>query len=112
VQAGLARIIRDGGQVYSAIRRYKWPGIAAVIVSQIHVSKLCNVQQVFLNDKAVQRISAYLVSGDMDESPSRLLSSPHFSAGSKIYGQGFLFDDLDLQATPLIRMPGSFSFPI
>jgi hypothetical protein len=47
-----------------------------------------------LDGRGVERISAYLVEGDLDESPASLTSNiGKVFAGSKIYGQGFLFDD-------------------
>ena len=57
-----------------------------------------------LDYRPVSRISAYLVQGTLDESPYRLSENPYFSAGSKIYGQGFVFDDFDPEATPLNRL--------
>ncbi len=100
---GLSKIAAEGGCIYSATRRYRWPGLAAVVVSVVHVSKR-SVIPVVLDGSQVERISAYLFPGKLDDSPTRLMSSPFFSAGSKIYGQGFLFDDTDPKATPLAVM--------
>jgi hypothetical protein len=36
---GLAAIINDGGAIARAVRRLKWPGEAAVVVSVVHVAK-------------------------------------------------------------------------
>jgi hypothetical protein len=53
-----------------------------------------------------------LLEGDVDESPARLSDVPYFSLGSKIYGQGFLFDDEDPEATPnAVRMNISHTDP-
>ena len=41
-----------------------------------------------------------MIGGEVDESPERLSDTPYFSLGSKIYGQGFLFDDDDPDANP------------
>jgi hypothetical protein len=79
----------------------RWPGTAAVIVSVVHVIKGRYGEGPFLDGQWVQRISAYLVKGDVDESPSRLSGNPYFSLGSKIYGQGFLFADGDPDCTPI-----------
>lgn len=49
----------------------------------------------------MSRISAYLIEGTFDDSPPRLDDSPYFSLGSKIYGQGFIFDDDDPECTPI-----------
>ena len=36
---GLRRICEHGGEIYLARRRVKWPGLAAVVVSVLHVHK-------------------------------------------------------------------------
>jgi hypothetical protein len=99
-EGGLEPILASGGVVYSTLRRLKWPGEAAVIVSRVHVIKHGRTDQVMLDGKIVQRISAFLLTGNLDKSPNRLASNPYFSLGSKIYGQGFLFDDHDQDASP------------
>jgi hypothetical protein len=38
-QSGLRWICTNGGLIYNARRRYKWPGVAAVVVSVVHVTK-------------------------------------------------------------------------
>ena len=37
--SGLRFICNNGGMIYNATRRYKWPGLAAVVVSVIHIWK-------------------------------------------------------------------------
>ena len=37
--AGLRFICNHGGIIYNATRRYRWPGVAAVVVSVIHIYK-------------------------------------------------------------------------
>jgi hypothetical protein len=103
-EGGLLAIIQQGGVVYSAKRRLKWPGQAAVVVSMVHVAKGLDPTPPLLDEMAVHRISAYLIDGATDESPSRLKANPYFSLGSKIYGQGFLFADDDDECTPLAEM--------
>lgn len=39
-QSGLRFICNNGGMIYSAKRRYKWPGLAAVVVSIVHIFKV------------------------------------------------------------------------
>ena len=36
---GLRLICNNGGLIYNATRRYKWPGLAAVVVSLVHIWK-------------------------------------------------------------------------
>ena len=99
-EGSMVPILASQGRIYSAMRRLRWPGEAAVVVSRVHVSKGLDVQPVLLNGKCVTRISAFLLDGSVDASPRRLAATPFFSAGSKIYGQGFLFDDRDPDANP------------
>ncbi len=37
---GLRFICNHGGMIYNATRRYKWPGLAAVVVSVVHIMKV------------------------------------------------------------------------
>src|ERR1035438_7276683 len=100
-EGGLRTILREGGQIYAANRRFRWPGSVAVVVSVVHVLKRGSAGVTLLDGKPVCRISAYLTEGTNDDSPARLSTNPYFSLGSKIYGQGFLFCDDDPECTPL-----------
>jgi len=100
----LVPILENGGCIYAAVKRMKWPGMAAVIVCPVHISKDHWITPAFLNDRATNRISAYLFSGEIDEFPEKLASTAYFSKGSQIYGQGFVFDDTDESANPLSLM--------
>ncbi|MFF8799628.1 MULTISPECIES: DNA methyltransferase [unclassified Methylobacterium] len=105
-QTGLATIIGQGGSIARATKRYQWPNEgAAVIVSIVHVHKANKVRSAILNGQQVPRISAYLVGGDFDENPNRLLENLNKAFnGTKIYGQGFLFADNDDETTPVFEM--------
>jgi len=92
-EGGLLTIIRDGGTIYDARRRYVWPGTAAVTISIINIAKSNTKIACMLDDRQVDRISAFLLNNNYDESPKKLHTNPYFSMGSKIYGQGFLFSD-------------------
>jgi hypothetical protein len=92
--SGLTRIIADGGAISRATRRLKWPGEAAVVVSVVHITKGEAASPV-LDTKAVRRISAYLVEGDLDTSPVALAAnSGKAFQGSIVLGMGFTFDDV------------------
>jgi hypothetical protein len=92
--SGLTRIIADGGAILRATRRLKWPGEAAVVVSVVHIVKGEAASPV-LDTKAVRRISAYLVEGDLDTSPVALAAnSGKAFQGSIVLGMGFTFDDV------------------
>ena len=101
---GLRWICENGGSIYQARRRLMWPGLAAVIVSVVHISKGDTVSELYLDGKKVEQITAFLFSRGDHRDPIRLESNSKQSFnGSKIYGQGFLFDDADPKgiATPL-----------
>jgi hypothetical protein len=102
--SGLRWICKHSGMIYSASRRTPWPGMAAVVVSVVHVVRGC-VVECTLDGRKVQHINAYLLAGGSDDDPaiSRANAGKSFT-GSKIYGQGFLFDDADGDATPLVDM--------
>jgi hypothetical protein len=91
---GLARILAEGGSVLRATRRLKWPGEAAVVVSVVHVIKGEVARAPVLDGKPARRISAYLVEGDLDDSPARLAANVRKAfVGSYVLGVGFTFDD-------------------
>ena len=95
-------IRRNRGWIYSAVRRLKWPGAAAVVVSQIHIRKGLAEPAAILDGTAVPEITSYLQARGGDDAPKRLAANTKFSHhGSYIYGAGFTFDDNDPVATPL-----------
>jgi hypothetical protein len=103
-QGGLEQILAEGGVIFSARRRFRWPGLAAVMVSIVHITKRPRgTLQVLLDGSVVRRISSFLWEGSVDSAPARL-ENRLFSLGSKIYGQGFLFDDADTAANPLAAL--------
>lgn len=112
--AGLRWITRSGGVIIDAVRRLPWPGMAAVIVSRIIFSKGPTAQAEFsIDGEPVNRVSAWLMPGEDDDSPHQLDGSGGKSfEGFKIGGQGFLFADAD-DTTPIsvmreisAKMPG------
>ena len=101
---GLSAILATGGSIQRVIRRMQWPGEAAVIVSVVHVLRGPLRNEPLIDGRRVGRISAFLIEGRTDTDPRRLTNVPFFSLGSKIYGQGFLFDDSDEVASPVTMM--------
>jgi hypothetical protein len=99
-EGGLSAILSAGGSIFAATKRMRWPGRAAVVVSIVHIRKGPTTTAI-LDGKAVERVSAFLVPGLVDHLPKRIDAGAYYSLGSKIYGQGFLFDDDDPGATPL-----------
>lgn len=96
---GLRYLCQNGGTIYDATRRYKWPGHAAVIVSMVHVQKGRGPEAKFLDGRPVPLITAFLFHGGSSDDPHVLVcNSGRAYVGSNVYGQGFIFDDDDEQA--------------
>ncbi|MCP9889035.1 N-6 DNA methylase [Cyanobium sp. ATX 6A2] len=92
--SGLRWICLNGGTIYSARKRYKWPGVAAVVVSVVHLYKGAYAGVKLLEKRPVKKITAFLFANGGHDDPMQLLSNAGKSfLGSKIYGQGFTFDD-------------------
>ena len=95
-ESGLRHLLMDeGGVIYRAQRRVKWPGAAAVVVSTVHTGKRDGTWPApELDGRAVARISAFLREGDQDETPAVLEENEGSGfIGSYILGMGFTFDD-------------------
>jgi hypothetical protein len=102
---GLRWICTHGGTIYSARKRYKWPGTAAVVVSVVQVYKGVFAAPFSLDGHQVPMITAYLFHAGGHENPATLLENAGKAFnGAKIYGQGFCFDDTDPSASPIALM--------
>jgi hypothetical protein len=93
---GLRWICTLGGTIYSARRRYPWPGLASVIVSVVHVIKGVAHTPLELDGRPAQLITAYLfhAGGHEDPFPLRINAGRSFH-GPVVLGMGFTFDDSD-----------------
>lgn len=93
---GLRWIVNHGGVIYNAQRRVPWPGKAAVIVSLMFVNKGRTYQPIYLDQKVVGKITAYLFDKGDGEDPHVLSTNSNKSfQGSIPLGMGFTFDDTD-----------------
>jgi hypothetical protein len=91
---GLRWICLNGGTIYAARKRYKWPGVAAVVVSLVHLIKGTYSGVKLLERRTVEQITAFLFANGGHDDPKQLASNAGKSfMGSKVYGQGFTFDD-------------------
>ena len=104
---GLCWICNNGGEIYHAQRRVKWPGLAAVVVSVLHVHKgdFPRVKQ--LDGEWVDTITAFLFHRGGHDDPARLQANAGKSfQGSIVLGMGFTFDDTDTKgvAMPIAEM--------
>jgi hypothetical protein len=102
---GLRFICNEGGVIYCAVRRLRWPGLAAVIVCTVNIAKGIAPVPVILDGEEVPQINAFLFPQGGHDDPHRLKRNRGITfEGSKSYGQGFLFDDGDAKANPLSTM--------
>jgi hypothetical protein len=91
---GLRWICTHGGTIYAARRRYKWPGMAAVVVSVIHVFRGKFSGQLELDGNRVRLITAFLFYRGEHNDPHKLIANADRSfQGSNVLGAGFIFDD-------------------
>lgn len=92
--SGLRWICLNGGTLYAARKRYKWPGVAAVVVSVVHLLKGSYAGVKLLDRRPAEQITAFLFASGGHDDPKHLQANSGRSfQGSKIYGQGFTFDD-------------------
>jgi hypothetical protein len=93
---GLRWICTNGGTIFGARRRARWPGQVAVIVSIINIIKGTIPGPYDLDGKEAQTITAYLFHGGSSDDPATLSQNAGKSfIGSYILGMGFTFDDND-----------------
>jgi hypothetical protein len=89
---GLETILRRGGSIYSATRRYRWPGEAAVIASVFHVLKK-STTSALLDGRTVERISSFLLASRAEGAPGQLRENAAVCyRGAKVWGAGFVFE--------------------
>jgi len=90
---GLRYIRKNGGDIYCAEKRKKWPGEAAVVVSVLNIVKVrVPGLEKHLDGKQVEDITAFLLPAGSDEDPARLPETRGRSyMGSIILGAGFIF---------------------
>lgn len=93
-RASLLWLLENGGQIVSASRRLHWPGQAAVMVSIVHIQRGNTVDEYWLDEQRVPRVSAFLLASGFDNDPVQLMDNANISfMGYYNYGEGFLFSD-------------------
>ena len=105
--SGLRWICQHGGEIFSVRRRVKWPGLAAVVVSVLHIGKGSVPERKQIDGRDVERITAFLFHRGGHDDPVRLEANAGKSfQGSIVLGMGFTFDDTDTKgiASPLSEM--------
>jgi hypothetical protein len=85
-EAGLAILVRDGATIFSAERRLRWPGSAAVMVSVVVLRKE-KAWHATLDGRPVRGVNSHLVGSGIEFTPLRLASNTARSfRGSMVYG--------------------------
>ncbi|WP_071191983.1 DNA methyltransferase [Trichormus sp. NMC-1] len=97
--AALRWICQHDGTIYCAKKRVRWAGDASVIVSVIHCFKGEYYSSIKLNDKLVNKITAYLFHKGTSENPFSLITNKDkIFKGVEIGSPGFNFDDKNSNA--------------
>ena len=82
------------GTIYAARKRNRWPGVAAVVVSIVHVLKGVYSGERTLDGRRVEQITAFLFEKGGHENPKPLKANTGKSfVGSYVLGMGFTCDD-------------------
>ena len=105
--SGLRWICTHGGEIFAARRRVKWVGMAAVVVSVVHIVRGRFEGMKRLDEQEVETITAFLFHRGGHEDPVRLAANAGKSfVGSYVLGMGFTFDNSDTKgvATPIAEM--------
>ena len=105
-EAGLKWICDQGGVIYSAVRRQRWPGRGtAVRISVVHVIKKNTYSPRTLDSVPVNTINSRLQNNTSEEEISKLPGNKSLCfQGSITLGMGFTFDDRSSKGHPLSLM--------
>lgn len=94
--SGLTWIVKNQGTIYSATKRLKWPGQAAVVVSVVHIIKDNFARRCRLDGRPVEQITSFLFHAGGNDDPLPLADNEGKSfVGCYVLGMGFTFDDTD-----------------
>jgi hypothetical protein len=104
---GLRWLCTHGGTIFDARKRLKWPGIAAVVVSVVHVRKGGYAGTKLLNGLPVSKITAYLFHTGDDANPAVFGGrEQNYFSGCKLTGDGFVLSKPEAEAW-FLRDPSS-----
>jgi methylase of polypeptide subunit release factors len=90
---GLDEIVKNGGSINFAIKSIKWPGIAAVEVALISITKQAWKSKFYIGNKEVKTITPYLDDAETTGNPYPLKQNDGKSfQGSIVLGKGFVLE--------------------
>ncbi len=90
----LQEILNQQGAIIFAIKSMKWPGIAAVDIALISISKVHSRYDCILDGNKVNFINSYLENANESDDPFTLLDNLGKSfKGSEIVGDGFFISE-------------------
>ncbi len=98
-EVGLDEIARRGGSLFDATPSQPWPGLAAVVVSVVHILKGEYRGERHLAGQVVSEISTLLDDNPVQEKPKRLAANQGKSfIGSFVLGMGFVLDPAEAES--------------
>lgn len=90
---GLDVIVKQGGSINHAVKSIKWPGVAAVEVALVTITKQNWTGKFYLASKEVKTITPYLDDAETVGNPFQLKQNENKSfMGSIPLGEGFVLD--------------------
>ena len=108
--SGLRWICLNKGTIFFANKRYKWPGLASVVISVISIHKGKYNGKKKLDNRYYEDISAYLLPNKSNEEPKTLISNKHIGfKGSMLVGMGFTFSDSEDSDEDTVGKPSTIS---
>ena len=104
-KASLSVIAGGNGEIFSAIKRRKWPGAAAVVIGTVFIIKGPYAGARYLGKKRVDSINPFLIESPVSNEPKALSGSADLAfKGKEPYGKGFYFSDKDEDANSIQEM--------
>ncbi len=98
-EGGLDVMVANGGTINHAVKSMRWPGVAAVEVSLVTITKRTWDKKYFLDNKAVQTITPYLDDSLVIGNPFPLKQNAGKSfQGSIVLGKGFVLSPEEAEA--------------
>jgi len=98
-EEGLDIIVRQGGTINHAVKSMKWPGIAAVEIALVTITKQIWKGSYVLSGNEVKTITPYLDDAETLGNPFSLIQNENKSfQGSIVLGNGFVLEPPEAEA--------------